>query len=80
MPDMASAPRLSPESREIALEMLRTPVAQLSKKDWDQGTAADLRRFLVRQIEAHIERRLVTAPLFESSKELWPRMNTDEHG
>jgi hypothetical protein len=39
-----------------------------------------LRRFLVRQIEAHIERRLVTAPLFEPSKELWPRMNTDEHG
>jgi hypothetical protein len=55
-------------------------VAQLSKTDWDQGTAADLRRFLVRQIESHIERRLVTAPLFEPSKELWPRMNTDEHG
>jgi DNA repair protein RecO (recombination protein O) len=45
--------------------MLRTPVAQLSKTDWDQGTAVDLRRFLVRQIESHIERRLVTAPLFE---------------
>jgi len=28
-----------------------------------------LRRFLVRQIESHIERRLVTAPLFESSRE-----------
>jgi DNA repair protein RecO (recombination protein O) len=60
--------------------MLRTPVAQLSQTDWDQRTAADLRRFLVRQIESHIERRLVTAPLFEPSEELWPRMNTDEHG
>jgi DNA repair protein RecO (recombination protein O) len=65
MPEMGSAPKLSSDSRAIALEMLRTPVAQLSKKDWDQGTAADLRRFLVRQIESHIERRLVTAPLFE---------------
>jgi DNA repair protein RecO (recombination protein O) len=45
--------------------MLRTPVAQLSKTDWNQGTAADLRRFLVRQIESHIERRLITAPLLE---------------
>jgi DNA repair protein RecO (recombination protein O) len=80
MPEMGSAPKLSPGSRAIALEMLRTPVAQLSKSDWDQGTAADLRRFLVRQIESHIERRLVTAPLFEPSERLWPRMNTDEHG
>jgi len=80
MPDMGNAPKLSSGSREIALEMLRTPVAQLSKTDWDQATAADLRRFLVRQIESHIERRLITAPLFEPSKELWPRMNTDEHG
>jgi len=65
MPELGSAPKLSSVSRAIALEMLRAPVAQLSKTDWDQGTAADLRRFLVRQIESHIERRLVTAALFE---------------
>jgi DNA repair protein RecO (recombination protein O) len=65
MPDMASAPKLSSGSRAIALEMLRTPVARLSQTDWDQATAADLRRFLVRQIESHIERRLVTAHLLE---------------
>jgi len=29
------------------------------------GAAADLRRFLVQQIEAHVERKLVTAPLLE---------------
>ena len=56
---------LSAESRSIAAEMLRTPVAQLSRAQWDQGTAADLRRFLVQQIESHVERRLITAPLFE---------------
>jgi DNA repair protein RecO (recombination protein O) len=56
---------LSPASRVAAAEMLRTPVAQISKTEWDQATAADLRRFLVQQIEAHAERRLVTAPLLE---------------
>jgi DNA repair protein RecO (recombination protein O) len=56
---------LSAESRSIAAEMLRMPVAQLSRSQWDQATAADLRRFLVQQIEAHVERRLITAPLLD---------------
>jgi len=57
---------LSAESRTIAGEMLHTPVAQLSGPAWNQATAADLRRFLVEQIESHVERRLLTAPLLES--------------
>jgi DNA repair protein RecO (recombination protein O) len=56
---------LSAESRWIAAEMLRSPVAQLSRTKWDQDTAADLRRFLVQQIETHVERRLITAPLMD---------------
>ena len=56
---------LSPASRAMAAEMLRTPVTQISRTDWDQATAADLRRFLVQQIEAHAERKLLTAPLLE---------------
>jgi DNA repair protein RecO (recombination protein O) len=56
---------LSAASRSTAAEMLRTPVTQISRTDWDQATAADLRRFLVQQIEAHAERKLVTAPLLE---------------
>jgi DNA repair protein RecO (recombination protein O) len=56
---------LSAQSRSIAAEMLRTPIAQLSQARWDQDTAADLRRFLVQQMEAHVERRLITAPLLE---------------
>ena len=32
--------------------------------EWSQATAADLRGFLVQQIEAHAERRLYTAPMF----------------
>ena len=57
---------LTMESRTIAAEMLRTPIGQIAKAGWRQETGADLRRFLVQQIETHIERRLVTAPLLEA--------------
>jgi DNA repair protein RecO (recombination protein O) len=57
---------LSFASRMIAAEMLRTPIAQISQASWQQETAADLRRFLVQQIENHIERRLLTAPVLEA--------------
>jgi len=57
---------LSPESRGTAAEMLRLPVGRISHTDWAQSTAADLRRFLVQQIEEHVERRLITAPMLES--------------
>ncbi len=56
---------LKPESRENAEEMFRTPIAKLSERRWSHDTAADLRRFLVRSIEEHIERRLVTVPVLE---------------
>jgi len=58
---------LSLMSRDIAEEMLHSPVAQLTHVDWRRETAADLRHFLVRQIEHHIERRLVTAPALEAA-------------
>ncbi|HTS63530.1 MAG TPA: DNA repair protein RecO [Candidatus Acidoferrales bacterium] len=60
---------LSKESRDIATEMLRLPVTNLPARDWSQATAADLRRFLVQQIEGHAERRLVTAAVLEASEE-----------
>lgn len=59
--------RVAEESRAVAEEMLHTPIARLSARDWGPQTAAELRRFLVRQIEEHIERRLVTAPLLETA-------------
>jgi DNA repair protein RecO (recombination protein O) len=65
---VGSSWELSAESRTTAAEILRRPVAQLSKTDWTQATAADLRRFLVQQVEAHVERRLVTARLLEESE------------
>ena len=65
-PSAASNWELSAESRGIAEEMLRKPVAQFSTTAWGPSTAADLRRFLVQQIEEHVERKLVTAPMLES--------------
>jgi DNA repair protein RecO (recombination protein O) len=57
---------ISIESRNLAREMLRTPVAEFAP-DWQRNTANDLRHFLQQQIEAHIERRLLTVPVLEAA-------------
>jgi DNA repair protein RecO (recombination protein O) len=67
---------LSAPSRVIAEEMLRLPVTQLSQTVWSPSTAADLRRFLIQQIESHADRRLVTAPLFNVE---WPNAESAHH-
>jgi DNA repair protein RecO (recombination protein O) len=58
---------LSSESRAIAEEILHTPIAQLPERKWTQHTAADLRRFLAQQMEAQIERKLITFPVLEAA-------------
>jgi DNA repair protein RecO (recombination protein O) len=58
--------RVSRESLEIAEEMMHSPIGQLSPRPWRKETAADLRRFLVRRMEEHIERNFITVPLLES--------------
>ncbi|HMD71172.1 MAG TPA: DNA repair protein RecO C-terminal domain-containing protein, partial [Bryobacteraceae bacterium] len=60
------ASELSAESRATAREMARRPLAEVAAAAWDQTKAADLRRFLVSQIEAHVERKLITVPLLEA--------------
>ena len=67
-PGAGSSWELSRESRAIAGEILRQPVAQLATVNWNRETAADLRRFLVQQMESHTERRLITIPMLESSE------------
>lgn len=59
-------PRITAESRGIAEEMLRTPVGQLSQRQWTRETALDLRRSLLRSMEDHMERRLYTANVLET--------------
>ena len=51
---------LSPESRALAREMLRTALPKLPERPWSRDTARDLRRFLDQRLEAHIEKRLKT--------------------
>ena len=58
--------RVGLESRAIAEEMLSTHISKMAQREWTKATAADLRRFLIRQIEEHIERRLITAPILEA--------------
>ena len=58
--------RIEDESLAIAMEMLKKPVSQLDARAWTKETAQDLRRALIRSVEIHIERRLLTARVLET--------------
>jgi DNA repair protein RecO (recombination protein O) len=64
---IGGASELSLSSRAIAARMLKEPIANFTDLEWTRETAQDLRRFLVQQIEAHIDRRLKTAPVLEAA-------------
>jgi DNA repair protein RecO (recombination protein O) len=66
LPDLREQPKLSCDSREIAGQMLRSHIGDLPERAWSKDTANELRRFLVRQIEAHVERRFLTPPVIEA--------------
>src|SRR5271169_2191728 len=56
---------MSPESRKIASQMLRSRVSEFSAIDWPKAVCADLRKFLLQILERHIEKKLVTAGMLE---------------
>jgi DNA repair protein RecO (recombination protein O) len=58
--------KVSADSRTLADLMSVRPVTDFTSLEWTKQTAADLRRFLTREIENHIERKLVSAPLMEA--------------
>jgi DNA repair protein RecO (recombination protein O) len=58
--------RIKDESLAIAKEMLTKPVSQIEPRFWTKETAQDLRRALIRSVEIHIERRLLTARVLET--------------
>ena len=62
MPDLA----IGAESREIAEEMMQTPIANLSERKWTRSTAADMRRILLRSVQEHVERKLHTPAVLET--------------
>lgn len=58
--------RVSDESLALARELASQPIGSVRPGPWDKVASADLRRFLIREIELHAERRLFTAPLLEA--------------
>jgi DNA repair protein RecO (recombination protein O) len=56
---------MSPESRKIAAQMLRSRVSDFAGIDWPKVVGADLRKFLLQTLERHIEKKLVTAGMLE---------------
>jgi DNA repair protein RecO (recombination protein O) len=66
LPDLARESKIGAESRDIAREMLRSHISDLSSRSWNKDTAADLRRFLIRQMEEHAERRFITPAVLEA--------------
>ena len=54
------------DSVALAREMAAQPVEAVRPEAWVSGANADLRRFLIHEIEMHAERRLLTAPLVEA--------------
>ncbi len=52
--------------RQLARAMAVTPVEALAELEWTRATGAGLRRFLQREIESHVERKLATVPLLEA--------------
>ena len=51
------------ESQEIAAEMTRRPLGEISPRTWEKKTAQDLRCFLGVQMEMHVERAFKTRSL-----------------
>ena len=58
--------QVAEESREIARQMMHTPVSAMPSEPWSKSTAEDLRRALVQLIEEQTERRLVTVRYLET--------------
>ena len=56
---------MSPESRKIAAQMLRSRASEFAGIEWPKVLGADLRKFLVQVLERHIEKKLVTAGMLE---------------
>jgi len=57
---------VSAGSIALAETMLRQPIDECAPGEFDQQTAADLRKFLIRQIEELIDRKLKTAALLSA--------------
>jgi len=58
--------RVSADSLALAREIAAKPIGEVQPTGWEKSANLDLRRFLIREIELHAERRLLTVPLLEA--------------
>jgi DNA repair protein RecO (recombination protein O) len=56
---------LSPESRQLATKMFRTPIEGFAGVPFPKDRGADLRKFLLQILQRHLEKKLVTAGMLE---------------
>jgi DNA repair protein RecO (recombination protein O) len=56
-----NASELSADSWQMAIRMLRAPVATFADESWPRRRGQDLRRFTLQALERHMERRLRAA-------------------
>jgi DNA repair protein RecO (recombination protein O) len=56
---------LSLDSRQLALEIFRSPIDAFEKCPWPKERAADLRKMLVQIMERHIEKKLVATAMLQ---------------
>jgi DNA repair protein RecO (recombination protein O) len=54
---------LAADSWQMALKMLRAPVASFAGEEWTRRRGRDLRRFTVQSLERHLERKLKSAEM-----------------
>jgi DNA repair protein RecO (recombination protein O) len=58
--------RIPEDSRQLAKAIATLPIAEVQPDGWQKSAHAELRRFLIREIESHAERRLLTAEMLEA--------------
>jgi len=59
----ANASELSADSWQMALKMLRAPVASFTGEAWPRRRGQDLRRFALQSLERHMERKMKSAEM-----------------
>lgn len=58
--------RVGEDLAELVEEMFRRPLSGFDTAEWGKATMPALRRTLVRAMEQHVERKLLTVPLLEA--------------
>ncbi len=56
----------APAEKLLSEQIMHKPIGEMSEREWNKQNTAVLRCFLVRRIEEHVERKLVTVPHLEA--------------